>query len=306
MFRMFDRDPTEGATPSATPSAVAVVLVTFESAADLPGCLASLPLAAGGHELEIVVVDNASTDESVSLARQLDVKVLENHANLGYSRAVNLGAASTGAPWILVANPDTRLEAGSLARLVACGEADPQVGCVGPRLRNPDGTDYPTGRRFPSLLMGTLHALLAPFWPDNPATRRYHLTELDRTRPVEVDWVSGACMLVRRSAFEAAGGFDQSYFMYFEDMDLCLRLARVGWRVVFEPRAAVQHVVGGSTRSAPYRKVFNHHRSALRFYCRRYARDPRILLAPLVAATLAARGAVSLALARWNRPRKGS
>ncbi|HEX9343537.1 MAG TPA: glycosyltransferase family 2 protein, partial [Actinomycetota bacterium] len=232
--------------------------------------------------------------------------VLENHANLGYSRAVNLGMASTGASWILVANPDTRLEPGALARLVACGEADPRIGCVGPRLRNPDGTDYPTGRRFPSLLMGALHALLAPAWPDNPATRRYHLTELDRTHPVGVDWVSGACMLVRRSAFAAAGGFDESYFMYFEDMDLCLRLARGGWRVVFEPRAAVHHTVGGSTRSAPYRKVWNHHRSALRFYCRRYARDPRILLAPLVAATLAARGAVSLALARAKQPHRQS
>src|SRR5947199_141113 len=83
------------------------------------------------------------------------------------------------------------------------GAADPRIGCVGPRLRNLDGTDYPTGRRFPSLLMGTLHALLAPFWPDNPATRRYHLTELDRTQPVGVDWVSGACMLLRRSAFKA-------------------------------------------------------------------------------------------------------
>jgi N-acetylglucosaminyl-diphospho-decaprenol L-rhamnosyltransferase len=293
-----------GMSASDRASAVAAVLVTYESAADLPGCLASLPAAADGHDLEVVVVDNASSDESVSLARQLDVKVLENHTNLGYSRAVNLGAASTGAGWILVANPDTRLEPGSLARLVACGEADPRIGCVGPRLCNPDGTDYPTGRRFPSLLMGTLHALLAPVWPDNPATRRYHLTELDRTNPAEVDWVSGACMLVRRSAFKAVGGFDESYFMYFEDMDLCLRLARGGWRVVFEPRAVVLHTVGGSTRSAPYRKVYNHHRSALRFYCRRYARDPRILLAPLVAATLALRGAVSLALARARQAKR--
>ena len=284
-------------------SAVAVVLVTYESAADLPGCLASLPAAADGHALEVVVVDNASSDQSVGIARQLDVKVLENHANLGYSRAVNRGAASTGAPWILVANPDTRMEPGSLARLVARGEADPAIGCVGPRLRNPDGSDYPTGRRFPSLLMGTLHALLAPHWPGNPATRRYHLTDLDRSRAGEVDWVSGACMLLRRSAFEAVGGFDEAYFMYFEDMDLCLRLARAGWRVVFEPRAAVQHTVGGSTRSAPYRKVYNHHRSALRFYCRRYARDPRILLAPLVAATLAARGVVSLAAVRVRQAR---
>src|SRR6266516_4906740 len=108
-------------------SAVAVVLVTYESAADLPGCLASMTAAAGGHDLEVVVVDNASSDESVSLARQLGVKVLENHANLGYSRAVNLGMASTGGSWHLDANPDTRLRRGRPAdRLRRTQSAQPR------------------------------------------------------------------------------------------------------------------------------------------------------------------------------------
>jgi N-acetylglucosaminyl-diphospho-decaprenol L-rhamnosyltransferase len=122
---------------------------------------------------------------------------------------------------------------------------------------------------------------------------------------VQVDWVSGACMLVRRAAYEAAGRFDAGYFMYFEEMDFCLRLARSGWRVVYDPGAEVTHTIGGSTRSAPYRKVLNHHRSALRFYRRRYARDPRLLLVPLVAVFLTARGLVSLArtaIARRRRP----
>ncbi|HYJ71829.1 MAG TPA: glycosyltransferase family 2 protein, partial [Actinomycetota bacterium] len=170
-------------------------------------------------------------------------------------------------------------------------------GCVGPHLANPDGSDYPTGRRFPSLLMGALHAALAPVWPGNPATRRYHMVGVDRSRPLDVDWVSGACMLVRRRAFEEIGGFDPGYFMYFEEMDACLRLHRAGWRVVFDPVAEVKHVVGGSTRSAPYRKVVHHHKSALRFYCRRYAGDPRLVMAPLVAGFLAVRGVASLARA---------
>jgi N-acetylglucosaminyl-diphospho-decaprenol L-rhamnosyltransferase len=101
-------------------------------------------------------------------------------------------------------------------------------------------------------------------------------------------------MLLRRSAFEAVGGFDGGYFMYFEDMDLCMRLAKARWRVLLDPIARVEHAGGNSTRKAPYRKVFNHHRSSLRFYCRRFARDPRILLAPAVAAGLALRAAISL------------
>ncbi|HET7517507.1 MAG TPA: glycosyltransferase family 2 protein [Actinomycetes bacterium] len=281
------------AGPSVT--AVAVVLVTYQSARDLAMCLGSLERAAGPHPLEVVVVDNASTDASVEIARGYGAKVLENHVNQGLSRAINTGVAQTGAPWLLIANPDTWLSPGSLRRMLATAISDPRTGCVGPHLANPDGSDYPTGRRFPSLLMGGLHAALAPVWPDNPATRRYHMAGVDRSRPIAVDWVSGACMLIRRRAFAEVGGFDPDYFMYFEEMDFCLRLHRAGWRVVFDPLAEVKHVVGGSTRSAPYRKVLHHHRSALRFYCRRYAHDPRLVMAPLVAAFLTVRAVASLA-----------
>jgi N-acetylglucosaminyl-diphospho-decaprenol L-rhamnosyltransferase len=293
--------PTPRAEQRTT--AIAVVLVTYESAEDLPACLASLPQAAAPHELEILIVDNASHDDSAGVARALGAKVVESERNLGYSRAANRGAAETAAPWLLVANPDTVLAPGSLARLIATAEADPRIACIGPRLRNLDGSDYPTGRRFPSLLIGGLHALLGPVWPGNPATRRYHLIDLDRTQPARVDWVSGACMVLRRSAFDEVGGFDGSYFMYFEDMDLCLRLARAGWRIVLEPRAIVEHVVGGSTRSAPYRKVLDHHRSTLRFYRRRYAGDPRLALLPLVAAGLLVRGTASIARTALQRSR---
>jgi N-acetylglucosaminyl-diphospho-decaprenol L-rhamnosyltransferase len=281
--------------PAPSGTVVAVVLVTYQSERDLAMCLGSLERAAGPHPLEVVVVDNASTDASVEIARGYGAKVLENHTNQGLSRAINTGVAVTGAPWLLIANPDTWLSPGSLRRLLATASSDPRIGCVGPHLANPDGSDYPTGRRFPSLLMGALHAALAPLWPDNPATRRYHMVGVDRSRPLAVDWVSGACMLIRRRALEQVGGFDPGYFMYFEEMDLCLRLHRAGWRVVFDPLAEVKHVVGGSTRSAPYRKVVHHHRSALRFYCRRYARDPRLVMAPVVAGFLAARGVASLA-----------
>jgi N-acetylglucosaminyl-diphospho-decaprenol L-rhamnosyltransferase len=283
--------------PSPSGTAVAVVLVTYQSARDLAMCLGSLERAAGPHPLEVVVVDNASTDASVEIARGYGAKVLENHTNQGLSRAINSGVAATGAPWLLIANPDTWLSPGSLRRLLATATSDPRIGCVGPHLANPDGSDYPTGRRFPSILMGTMHAALAPLWPDNPATRWYHMAGVDRRRPLDVDWVSGACMLIRRQAFEQIGGFDPGYFMFFEEMDACLRLHRAGWRVVFDPMAEVKHVVGGSTRSAPYRKVVHHHTSAFRFYCRRYAGDPRLVLAPLVAAFLAVRGAASLARA---------
>src|SRR5918996_6661900 len=166
---------------------VSVVMVTYESAADLAACLATLPAAAGPHDLEVVVVDNASRDGSAELARGLGVKVLENPANLGLSRAIDAGAAATDAPWLLLVNPDTRLAPGALDRMLATAAADPTIGCVGPHLRNSDGSEYPTGRRFPSILVGAVHAALGTVWPGNPATRRYHMADLDRSRPVQVD-----------------------------------------------------------------------------------------------------------------------
>jgi N-acetylglucosaminyl-diphospho-decaprenol L-rhamnosyltransferase len=153
------------------------------------------------------------------------------------------------------------------------------------------------------LTVGALHALVGTVWPGNPATRRYHMADRVRSGPSDVDWVSGSCMLVRRAAFDQVGGFDPGYFMYFEELDFCLRLARAGWRVVLEPQAVAVHHIGGSTSSAPYRKVINHHRSAVRFYRRRYEGDPRILLTPVVAAGLAARLVVSLARTWWDRRR---
>jgi N-acetylglucosaminyl-diphospho-decaprenol L-rhamnosyltransferase len=285
--------------------------VTYFSADDLPGCLGSLPAAAGAAPLEVVVVDNASGDASAEVARTLGaqlglpVKVIENAANVGYARAANQGAAATSADWIVIANPDTRFEPGALSRLLATGEADPTIGCLGPDLRNPDGSPYPTGRRFPSVFVGALHAALGTIWADNPATRRYHMTNVDRSVPVQVDWVSGACMVLRRAAWDAVDGFDPGYFMYAEDMDLCLRVARAGWRVVFDGGARVVHTVGGSTRKRPFRKVADHHRSALRFYVRHYRGDPRLLLTPAVAAFLAARAAVSFARTAIDRRAAG-
>jgi N-acetylglucosaminyl-diphospho-decaprenol L-rhamnosyltransferase len=272
-----------------------VVVVTYQSADDLPAFLESLPAAVGSHRWELLVVDNASTDASVALAEKAGAQVARNATNVGLSAAINQGAALTNAAWLLVVNPDTRLPSGSIARLIAAGAADSRIGCVGPAIRDLDGRDYPTGRRFPSPGVGIVHALLGPVWPNNPATRAYHGHDRRPDEVGSVDWVSGACMLFRREAFDAVGGFDTGYFMYFEEVDICLRLHRAGWKVVLEPSVPIYHRGGGSVRHAPFRKVVNHHRGALRFYCRYHRRDPWLLFAPVVALGLVARALASLA-----------
>jgi N-acetylglucosaminyl-diphospho-decaprenol L-rhamnosyltransferase len=272
-----------------------VVAVTYQSAEDLPAFLASLPAAVGSVPYELVVVDNASSDASVELAERAGARVTRNSTNVGLSTANNQGAAQTNADWLLIVNPDTRLPPDSIARLIAIGAADPGVGCVAPGIQGVDGSDYPTGRRFPSVAIGVLHAVFGTVWRSNPATRAYHGRDRRPAQASSVDWVSGSCMVIRREAFDAVGGFDTRYFMYFEEMDICLRLHRAGWKVVLDPSVTIVHREGGSTRHAPFRKVVNHHRGALRFYCRFHRRDPWLLLAPAIALGLAVRAVASLA-----------
>ncbi|MEV5832859.1 glycosyltransferase family 2 protein [Nocardia sp. NPDC052112] len=280
---------------------VGLVLVTYGSSDDLPPFLKSLPRAVEPLSLQIACVDNASTDGSADIVEDFGAKVIRNAENVGLTRAINQGAEQADTEWLLIANPDTQLTPGSIARLVETAMTDDRIGLVGPRISRLDGTPYPTGRRFPSIGIGILHALLGSVWPGNPATRAYFGNPVDVVS--DVDWISGCCMLFRRSVFDAIGGYDERYFMYFEETKAALDVHRAGYRVVVDPTVEIRHREGGSTRHAPFRKVFNHHRSALRFYCDYHRRSPWLLAAPLVAAGLVLRGAVSVLRTAVARPR---
>ncbi|MEV0355164.1 glycosyltransferase family 2 protein [Nocardia sp. NPDC050697] len=279
---------------SSDDKTVALALVTYQSAEDLPGFLETLAAAVEPYGVEVIGVDNVSTDRSADIVEEFGGRVIRNPRNVGLAAAINQGAAATSAEWILVANPDTQLMPGSIAALVDTAASDPRIGMIGPRIARLDGTPYPSGRRFPSLAVGIAHALLGGVWPSNPATRRYFGTPV--TGVADVDWISGCCMLFRREAFDAVGGFDDRYFLYFEETKMALDMHRAGYRVLLDSSAEIRHREGGSMRSAPYRKVRTHHRSALRFYCDYHRGTGWLVFAPLVAAGLIVRGAVAVAL----------
>jgi N-acetylglucosaminyl-diphospho-decaprenol L-rhamnosyltransferase len=268
------------------------VVVNYESGPLLTRAIASLE-AEGPAEL--VVVDNGSTDGSVDQLREQnpDIDVLDPGRNLGYGAAANRGVAATKSELVLVCNPDLFVSPGALSEMRAALDSDPTIAAVGPLIRKPDGERYPSARQFPSMIDAAGHALLGQFAPDNPFTRAYHhagALEPDTVRPV--DWVSGACFLVRRSAFEQVGGFDERYFMYMEEVDLCWRLGRAGWKVVYAPAAMVIHRQGVSTDRHPYRMIVEHHRSLLRFAGRSTSGWRRALL-PLVAVGIGVRAALA-------------
>jgi len=274
---------------------VRVVVVSYFSGAALATFLDSLT-AASRDPVEVVVVDNGSTDGAPeAAAARPGVTLVRTGANLGYGRAANAGAAGAQTDWLLVANPDIVWTPGALDRLLAAGERWPRAGSLGPAIHTPDGALYPSARAFPSVGRGIGHAAFGWVWPANPWTRRYRR---EVGAPVEgpAGWLSGACLLVRRSAFETLGGFDPAYFMYCEDLDLGRRLAEAGWLNVHVPSAVVTHLGGHSTRLRSRRMLAVHHRSLYRYLARQY---PGARFAPLravLAAGLVARYLLSLAV----------
>jgi N-acetylglucosaminyl-diphospho-decaprenol L-rhamnosyltransferase len=199
------------------------------------------------------------------------VRVVTPGDNLGYGSAINAGVAAvpSRSEWVLVANPDLRWAPGSIDAMIAAGR-DPEIGVVGPLILTPGGEVYPSARRLPSLRTGIGHALFAPVWPDNPWSRRYRADRDPQPRRRDAGWLSGSCLLIRRSAFEAVGGFDEKFFMYFEDVDLCARIGAAGWRIVYDPSASVTHAGGHSTSAHSARMIREHHRSAYRYLAAKY------------------------------------
>ena len=282
-----------GLTGAANGVEVAVVIVNYESGPALLQCVEDW-MADGAFD--VVVVDNGSQDGSVERVRSRfpDLEVVTPGSNLGYGAAANRGVAATTTPLIVVSNSDLEVRPGTLAALAGALDDHPGWALVGPLIRTTTGDRYPSARHFPSLVDAGGHALLGIFAPDNRFTRSYQRSELDGATggPVEADWVSGACFLVRRSAFEQVGGFDESYFMYAEDVDLCWRLGQNRWSAGYVPAAEVTHRQGVSTDHHPFRMIFEHHRSLLRFAARS-SRGWRRAALPLVAVGIGVRAGLA-------------
>ena len=208
-------------------AAVAAVVVDYRAGSVLADCVGSLRAEGIG---QIVVVENGDPSAaSRALPPAWGTPVVHPGRNLGYGAGVNRGVAATGeTTYVLVCNPDLRVHEGAIGALVGALDAEPSWAIVGPTVLTPEGVPYPSVRRFPSMVDAAGHAALGHLVPDNPFTRRYRSSGAPGHGLAMADWVSGACFLVRRRAFEELGGFDEAYFMFAEDMDLCWRAHRGG------------------------------------------------------------------------------
>jgi GT2 family glycosyltransferase len=267
-----------------------VVIVNYHTDEVLAECLASLAKTAGGVEVEVIVVDNGGTLARGGFRERFPgVRLLENPGNVGFSRAVNQGIRLARGRHVLCLNPDTVVHDGALAAMTGHLDAHPGVGAVGARLLESDGSLQYSCRRFPgyaTILFGR-YALLTRLFPGNAGSRDYLYLDWDHRTVREVDWVSGACLMVRREVIDRVGAFDEGYFLFVEDMDWCRRIRDAGWAVVYLPDAVVTHHIGTSRGAVPAWVVRARHRGMLR-YVRKHFGAPWPVRAA-VAAGLAAR-----------------
>ena len=244
-------------------TSLSIIIVSFNACADLGRCLESLHAARPSAQHEILVVDNASTDGSADTARRWpDVKVIEAGANLGFARANNIGIRASDGANILLLNSDTIVPAGAIDHMIAELEAHGDVAVIGPRLVDASGrAELSFGR-----MIGPLNE-----FRQKRRVRSGAVETLTRTRH-EPDWVSGACLLVRRADAEAVGGLDERYFMYTEDVDFCAAIRARGRRILFTPDVEVVHLRGRSAASAPAATHEHYRRSQVAFYEKHHPR----------------------------------
>ena len=279
-----------------------VGIVAYRCRDLLAACLRSLGENPPARPLHIVVVDNDSRDGTAELVRATrDVALIEPHRNLGFAAATNLAIRSGRARYFLALNPDTRVQAGTLDHLLDLMDEHPEIGICGCRLERADGSlDHAAKRAFPTPLGALAHFTRVGRSNGAPAAlAQYRAPGVERG---PVDAVSGAFMLIRRRALDEVGRFDEGYWLYMEDLDLCYRFAQAGWVTWYEPSVAVTHVKGGTSgKNRTLRVNGAFHYGMYRFYRLHYAESRSPVFNTAVYGAIAAKLVGSAARSAVNR-----
>lgn len=263
---------------------LSVVIVTWNSEKDIRACLNSIQLNSL-PEKEVIVIDNNSQDRTTEIieAEFPDIRLVKNRKNFGYARANNQGILLSQGRYILLLNPDTKLETDVLTPMIDFMEKNPQVGSLGPKVLNPDGSIQQSVRQFPNyeiLLWEFL--LLSRLFPKNRRLGKWRMGYFDYNSLTEVDQPMASCLLIQRAALAKIGLMDERFPFYFNDVDLSLRLKQAGYKAFFFPNARVWHKRGASTEKAQVRMIFEFHKSLFTYFLK----HDRSLLFPLKAVLL--------------------
>ncbi len=282
---------------------LSIIIVSYNGREHLRKCLQSLAEHGPSVWHEVIVVDNASQDGSPKMVKKefSQTHLLPLRKNTGFAAGVNRGLKEATGEAIVLLNPDSEIEGDVFGPMLTYLREHPDIGILAPKLLDDDGSLQLSCRHFPNLAVALFnrYSLLTRLFPRNRFSARYLLTDWDHSAIAEVDWVAGACLMARQSLFEEIGPLDEGYFMYIEDVDLCQRVHRAGYKVVYFPEVAVTHHIGRSSRTLPGRSIIERHRSMWHYY-KKYLRRGWLL-------DLAVAGGIALRcgyLLTWNRAKQ--
>jgi hypothetical protein len=263
---------------------LSIVIVNYNVKNLLKKCLESIFKYHKEIEFEVTVVDNNSNDHSQEMLKTdfPQVQLIENKRNLGFSQACNQGIKESYGKYILLLNPDTELTPGGFKKMMDFMDLKPEVGICGPRMMDQKGNLQFSCRSFPSYLtaISSSQSILNRILPDNFLSKKYLLKEKNHSQTMEVDWVSGSCLLAKREMLEKVGLLDERFYMYVEDVDLCYRAKKSGFSVFYFPFVVVIHYIGKSTQKKKFNMLLEHHRSMYYFYRKHY--NPNAFLKSIV------------------------
>lgn len=269
-----------------------IIIVNHNSSKCTIKAIESLKEKINGYIPNIIVVDNASIDTPEIVASKFsDVELLINKENLGFSKAINQALKKTMNDYSVILNPDTVIVNGFIKEVIDYLEKNQDIGIVGPRIFDSDGSIQGSARRFPTFWTSMFgrKSPLTKMFPNNPFTRKEFVCFNEDAREVfEVDWVSGACMVIRRKSLEAVGGFDERFFLYWEDTDICKRVRDAGWKIVYYTRAKVIHYIGRSSSTKPIESIYHFHNSCFKLF-QKHARGFQRALVPITLVALSLR-----------------
>lgn len=254
-----------------------VVIVSWNVQRDLRACLDSVYSGNVGVDFEVVVIDNASSDGTVEMVRDEfpQVRLIDNDYNAGFAGGNNQGLRVVAADYYLLLNPDTVVPAHAFERLLDFADAHPEAGLVGPKLLNVDGSLQYSARRFPTVSAALFrNTAIGRWFPNASSPGHYLMTDWDHDSARQVDWLSGACLLIRHLALAEVGDLDEGFFWGSEDVDYGFRMHKAGWEVWYTPEPAIVHAIGQSTSQAVLQTIIRTHRSMRRLYAKHLARNP--------------------------------
>jgi GT2 family glycosyltransferase len=289
--------------PRSNEPELSIIIVSYNTGEALEHCLHALAPAVGNLTCEVIVVDNHSSDGTPATLREEfpEVVLIENEINVGFGRAFNQGARRAKAPFLLSLNGDCVPEPGALSILLKAMRRAPQAGAMGPRLLRANEQDAESAFRFPSLFRPLLNTRLTRLLAGEAFSIGYQAQDPRLQHGGPVDWLSGACLMMRKSAVEPLGYFDERYFMYFEDVDICRRMRCAGWEVVFCTESRVSHVGGVSATGAADDLAVQRQRSRLIYFSTWEGRVSYELMRAWTAVAAIGRALRLLVTFRWTR-----